>query len=67
MLKRRRVELVPGEPGNSVTIPIPMVDRGRGDPRNIMGLVVEKRDNETYKLATKAGVCTAWMVYKKPV
>ena len=37
MVKRSRVEHAPGNPGNDVTVPVPLVDRGRGDPRNIMG------------------------------
>ncbi|KAI6661484.1 hypothetical protein LOD99_13357 [Oopsacas minuta] len=41
MLKRSRLEQVAGNPGDNVIIPIPLVDRGRGDPRNIMGVNLE--------------------------
>ena len=46
-----------GEPGENVAVPITLVDRGRGDPRNIPGVIVN-RDLETdiYKIAVKAGV-----------
>ena len=57
MTKRRRLALVPADIGNTVTIPIPSVDRGRGDPRNLMGKIVEKdQERELYKIAVRAGV-----------
>ena len=37
MAKRSRLEHVAGNPGDNVIIPIPLVDRGKGDPCNIMG------------------------------
>ena len=41
--------MVPGEIGDTV-----MVDRGRGDARNILGII---RDlNETYRIGVQAGV-----------
>ncbi|XP_068229601.1 uncharacterized protein [Palaemon carinicauda] len=39
MVKRSRRIMDRGNIGNNVTIPIPMVDRGRGDPRNIIGMI----------------------------
>ena len=38
MVKRSRLELVSGQIGDNVAVPIPLVDRGRGDPRNILGI-----------------------------
>ena len=35
LAKRSRVNLKAGEVGDNVVVPIPMVDRGRGNPRNI--------------------------------
>ena len=35
-------------------IPIPNVDRGKGDPRNILAVVINK-DELGYKLGTKSG------------
>ncbi|KAK7102356.1 hypothetical protein V1264_020587 [Littorina saxatilis] len=56
MVKRSRVELCPAEKGDNVAVPIPLVDRGRGDPRNILAVVLDRRDNNTYTLATKHGI-----------
>lgn len=36
IVKRSRVEHVAGNPGDNVIIPIPLVDRGKGDLRNII-------------------------------
>jgi len=56
MLKRSRTTFVPADKGDSVMIPIPQVDRGRGDPRNLMGIVLERGDNDTYKIGVRKGV-----------
>ena len=42
--------------GSNVTVPIPSVDRGRADPRNIIAGVTECSDNELYTLAVKGGI-----------
>ena len=54
MVKRSRVEHVAGNPLDNVTIPIPL--RGRGDPRNIMGVILDRDDNDMYRIAVRAGV-----------
>ncbi|KAL4714628.1 hypothetical protein ACJJTC_019691 [Scirpophaga incertulas] len=36
--------------------PVPEVDRGRGDARNILGVILQKTDDELYQLGTKQGV-----------
>lgn len=56
MVKRSRIEHKPGDIGDNVTIPIPLVDRGRGDPRNIMGVIIERDENDLYRIAVRAGV-----------
>ena len=53
MIKRSRIELAPGQKGDNVAIPIPLVDRGRGDPRNILAVILDRSDNNNYTLATK--------------
>ena len=58
MIKRSRVINVSANPGDNVTIPIPLVDRGRGDPRNIMGVVCERDNNDLYRVAVRAGMLT---------
>ena len=42
MLKRSRVQHSPGNPGDNVIMPIPMVDRGQGDPRNLIGVIIDR-------------------------
>ncbi|XP_063590419.1 uncharacterized protein LOC134767326 [Penaeus indicus] len=57
MLKRSRLDFKVGEPGDNVAVPIPAVDRGRGDPRNILSVIVSRDlDNDQYKIAVKSGV-----------
>jgi hypothetical protein len=56
MIKRSRLEHVAGDIGYNVAIPIPLVDRGRGDPRNILGLILDRHENDLYRIAVRAGV-----------
>ena len=39
-----------------MTVPIPLADRGRADPRNIIGIVTECSDNELYSIGVKGGL-----------
>ena len=57
MVKRSRLELQAGIVGDNVVVPIPTVDRGRGDARNILGVIIH-RDLETdqYTIGVKSGV-----------
>lgn len=41
--------------GKTVRIPIPDVDRGKGDLRNILGVVLEITDDGYYRVGTKSG------------
>jgi len=59
MVQRSRVEHIAGNPLDNVTIPIPLVDRGRGDSRSIMGVILDRGDNDMYRIAVRAGVLTA--------
>ena len=56
MIKRSRLEHAPGNPGDNVTVPIPLVDRGRGDPRNIMGVIIDRDSNDLYRIAVRGGM-----------
>ena len=60
MLRRSRVINVPASIGDNVTIPIPLVDRGRGDPRNLMGVVLEHNENDLYRIAVRNGILAGW-------
>lgn len=41
---------------DNVTIPLPDVDKGKGDLRNITGVVLDETNPGLYKIATKVGV-----------
>ena len=40
IVKRSHILCKPGSPGDNVAVPITSVDRGRGDPRNILGIIL---------------------------
>jgi hypothetical protein len=42
--------------GDNVVIPIPAVDRGPTDPRNIKGVVTQVNDCGGYNVGTKVGL-----------
>ena len=42
MVKRSRIDLKMAEVGDNVAVPIPIVDKGSGDPRNIFGVVLDR-------------------------
>ena len=57
MVKRARVELKAGVTGDNVAVPVSLVDRGRGDPRNILGVIVNRNlDMDQYTIAVKTGI-----------
>jgi hypothetical protein len=57
MVKRSRKEHVAGSVGDNVTIPIPLFDRGRGDPRNLLGVIIDRDvTNDLYRIAVKSGI-----------
>ncbi|XP_037776951.1 uncharacterized protein LOC119573921 [Penaeus monodon] len=57
IVKRSRLDFKVGESGDNVAVPIPAVDCGRGDQRNILGVAVSRDlGNNQYKIAVKSGV-----------
>lgn len=46
----------PANIGDNVTIPIPDVDKGKGDLRNIIGVIIQTNEEGFYKIGTKHGV-----------
>ena len=56
MVKRSRRIMDRGIIGNNVTIPIQPQDRGRGDPRNIIGIIMDIDENDNYTIAVKSGI-----------
>ena len=55
-MKRSRINLQAGDEGDNVFVPVPMVDRGRGDPCNILGVIINRDDNDLYTIAVKQGL-----------
>ena len=53
IVKRSRVDLKYVEVRDNVAIPIFMVDRGRGDPLNILGVIL---DCDMYTISVKSGI-----------
>ena len=56
VVKRTRVDLKAGVAGDSVAVPVPLVGRGRGDPRNILGVTVNRNLDTDQYIAVKAGI-----------
>ena len=56
MVKRSRVDLQAGAIGDNVAVPIPLVDRGRGDPRNILGVIIDRNEHDMYTIAVSQGI-----------
>ena len=50
------MEFVPANPGDNVTVPVPLVDRGRSDPRNLLGIILDRDENDLYRIAVRAGI-----------
>ena len=63
MVKRSRIDLKAGKIRDNVAVPIPMVDRGRGDPRNIFGVILDRNENGLYRIAVKEGVLKTKYTY----
>ncbi|XP_063594380.1 KRAB-A domain-containing protein 2-like [Penaeus indicus] len=61
MVKRSRIDLAAVEPLDNAAVPIPLVDKGRGDPKNILGVVLERDQNDMYTIGVNAGVLKAKM------
>ena len=55
VLKRSYRILDSGKVGNNVTIPIPIEDRGRGNPKNIIEKNMDIDENDDYTIAVKSG------------
>lgn len=49
----------PLEIGDSITLSVPSVDKGPLDFRNILGIIVDKK-NDLYQVGTEAGILKGW-------
>lgn len=61
MLNRSQKKLKEVSPGDCVAVFTSEFDRGKGDPANIIGLVLEVNENKKYKIGTKAGIIQTWL------
>ena len=48
--------------GDNVLLSIPSVDRGRGDPANLIAVILQKKD-EKYQVATKDGILNRFITF----
>nr|CAI5832451.1 unnamed protein product [Callosobruchus analis] len=46
--------------GSIVRIPVPDVDRGRGDTRSVLAVVLEATEDGFYRLGTKQGIISKY-------
>ena len=46
----------PASLGDTVRVPIPDVDKGRGDPRNVLAVVMNVTEDGFYRLGTERGI-----------
>ena len=57
MLKRSKIDLPAAKFGDNVAIPIPSVHRSKCDPRNLIGVILSKdEENDHYKIGVVAGI-----------
>ena len=56
MVKRSRLHLSPGQPGDTATVTVPLVDRFQGDPRNLLGIILNHDDNDQYTICISSGI-----------
>ena len=55
MLNKSNKRFKQCEEGSCVTLPVPDVDRGRGDFRNVMGVIMGVKSNGLYQIGTHHG------------
>ena len=56
MVRRSRLDHVLGNPGDSVTIPIPLVDQSKCDLRNAIGIILDRNENDMYRITVREGI-----------
>lgn len=61
MLRLSSKKLKPAFVNDCVMIQIPEFDRGKGDPANVVGVILEKNENGKYKIGTRAGKVSNWL------
>ena len=60
MVGRTNKNLKGVEIGHCVTVPVSQFDKGCGDPNNVIGIILAKKDGN-YQIGTRGGVIDRWM------
>ena len=61
MTRLAREKFPQGKVGDTVKVPVPDVDRGRCDSRNILGEIMEADvTKDLYRIGTKDGILNSW-------
>ena len=47
--------------GDRVAVSVSEYDRGRGDPANVIGIILEVDEHKRYRIGTRAGIISNWM------
>lgn len=62
MLSQSQKKLKDADVGDCVAVAVSEFDRGRGDPANLVGVILEKdSDKGKYKIGTRGGIISSWM------
>ena len=72
MVKRSKRIMTTVKVGDNVTVPVPNVDRGRADPRNLIGVVLVISDTDMLVAWLGVYYCcergnSEWKVFEKPI
>ena len=56
MVKISKLELTSGQVRDNVAVPIPLLDRGRSDTQSILGIIIDRDENDMYAICVKARI-----------
>ncbi|KAK7499169.1 hypothetical protein BaRGS_00009716 [Batillaria attramentaria] len=66
MVSRSTARIKPIETGDNILVPVPEFDRGRGDPANLLGVILDN-GVDGFRGGTKVGILSRWEISQKPV
>ena len=61
MLDRTKKKIKLASVNDCVAVPVSEFDRGRGDPANLIGIIMEKNEAGQFRIGTRAGVISNWL------
>ena len=56
MIRRFKLQLDVAKYGDNIALPVPSVDRGKCDSRNLIGVVLAVNSDESFKISVTAGI-----------